>query len=237
MPFWSPDGRRLAAVGRSGTITVWDAESWRETANLKLASTLDLAPFVALPYVSWSPDGRRLARGDDRAIELWDARTWDRIAVLKGKGGSMSWSPDSRRLATIPSDRTIVLWDADTREQTATLRGHTAGVNGVAWSPDGRRLASCGDDSTIVLWDTVAARPITTLGGHTGDVIAVAWSPDGHRLNSLAGCWDVPLGRGRQGLASGQQKPRLMIASTRLSYQEVGQTLMNRRAPTSCKAI
>src|SRR3984957_4550160 len=65
------------------------------------------------------------------------------------------------------------------------------------------------------------------------------WLPlSGEReLNSLARCWDVPLGHCRQGLASGQQKPRLMIASTRLSYQELGQTLMNRRAPTSCKAI
>ncbi len=61
--FWSPDGRRLSAVGRGGTIKVWDAETWSETATLHLSSTLNLAPLRDLPYASWSPDGRRLARG------------------------------------------------------------------------------------------------------------------------------------------------------------------------------
>jgi WD40 repeat protein len=68
---WSPDGRRLAAVGH-GLLKVWDA-----------AHGLEVLVFRAPPgagrdsynRVAWSPDGRRLAAVLGKELTIWDATT------------------------------------------------------------------------------------------------------------------------------------------------------------------
>jgi WD40 repeat protein len=64
---WSPDSKRLAGAGQSGTIKVW------ETNSGALLMALDQGDM--LTSMAWSPDGNYLAStSSSDALWIWDAR-------------------------------------------------------------------------------------------------------------------------------------------------------------------
>ena len=59
-------------------------------------------------------------------MRVWDARTGESLAALKGTRGrvlSVSWSPDGGRLASGGEDGTVRVWDARASEPLAALEG------------------------------------------------------------------------------------------------------------------
>ena len=137
--------------------------------------------------VAWSPDGTRIATGDDDGtVRVWDAATGEPLRALTGHTKSVSsvaWSPDGTRIATGDDDGTVRVWDAATGEPVRALTGHTRSVRSVAWSPDGTRIATSGDDDgTVRVWDAATGEPVRALTGHTKSVFSVTWSPDGTRI-------------------------------------------------------
>src|SRR4029079_2187100 len=66
---FSPDGRRLATVGKDLTVKIWDAISG---ALLHIGRGHQ----ASIQSVAFSPDGRLLATGDWAGqVRLWDAPT------------------------------------------------------------------------------------------------------------------------------------------------------------------
>jgi WD40 repeat protein/tRNA A-37 threonylcarbamoyl transferase component Bud32 len=157
------------------------------------------------PFVSWSPDGRKLAciangdqesgvRTGEEVFRVWDAST----TALLGAGAHprmtcLAWSPDSLRLATASSDGSIKIWDLSTGQATLALRGHAGGVNCLAWSEDGDRLASGGREAgydlsgtnqvtvwlnpprTVRVWDTHTGHELLILSGYKTEIRLLAW--------------------------------------------------------------
>src|SRR5262249_39252534 len=113
---YSPDGLRLAAASRDGSVKVWDAVTG-ETC-LALGGRTD-----AVRGVAYSPDGRRLvtaAGGMNKGrellyseVKLWDALTGQEILILRG---ALAYSPrvafdrGGRRLAA-SGDRVVTIWE------------------------------------------------------------------------------------------------------------------------------
>jgi WD40 repeat protein/tetratricopeptide (TPR) repeat protein len=199
---WSPDDKRLASIcaGSSG-VTIWDPDTAKQLRRVDIVGGSPL-------FVSWSPNGTRLAVADGlgfvRVVALGTGTDTPKVvATLTGHSdmvGAVTWSPDGTRLASAGADGSVKVWQADQRDQPLVLPQPKNFVQTVAWSPSGKRLASTGCNYTIDVWDPATGDAILTLGGHTGTVLAFSWNPAGTRLASASRdatikVWDVATGK------------------------------------------
>ena len=147
--------------------------------------------------VAFSPDGRTLVSGSERAIAdrlggeiaLWDPQERALKQTLPGMYSgdvvALAFSPDGKTLAAAsggPMEPGVVkLWDMSNQLVRQTLRGRRGYVNAVAFAPDGKTLASGGQDGTVRLWDPETGA-LKQAFSERSEVCAVAFSPNGKTL-------------------------------------------------------
>jgi WD40 repeat protein len=177
---YSPDGKRLATIGKDGTVKVWDAATGRELLNLP--GTTPLADSYGPQRLAISPDGALLASSDNNLVKIWDSVSGQVLRTLSGHTAevwAVAFSRDGKRLATGGIDAKVRVWEVATGNLLRTLSGHADAIEVLAFSPDGIRLASASDDGTIRVWDSVNGQALLEFDAPP---ISVAFSPDGTRL-------------------------------------------------------
>jgi len=138
--------------------------------------------------VAFSPDGRRLAHGNqDASVHFWDLRRGTELEMsgYATKVRELGWSPDGRWLATGGGDE-LTLWDFHRPGGPAGSRplqlDHDERIVALAFQPGGDLLAACDRSGTVFLWRP--GEDDLPVGGTALDEPAstLAWAPDGSHL-------------------------------------------------------
>ena len=213
-----PFGGEPLSAGEVATIKAWiDAGangpplSSSLTAPSPQAVIPDIKPRVPVVSpvgsIAFSPDGKLLAVGGYKDVQLLDAASGKVLATLSGHADvvrALAFTPDGTKLTSaggLPArSGEIKIWDLQSHRLLETMTGHKDCIYSVAISPDGKLVASGSYDKLILLWEIDSGKQVRTLKDHIDAVFAVAFSPDGKRLASGAQdrsvkLWDVASGQ------------------------------------------
>jgi RNA polymerase sigma factor (sigma-70 family) len=199
---FSPDGRTIAAVERTGVMRFWDARTGKENVQAE-----GHAGF--LWSADLSADGRTaVTAAADHSAAVWDATTGRRRHVLDHPYDpyAVALAPDGRSLITGASDGLVRAWDVATGKKLFEAKVGGC-VYCLAFSPDGR-LVACGAHSLAALIDATTGRVVHRLLRDDRPIYGhVAFSADGRRLaiasgytgreetSKLVDLWDVATGK------------------------------------------
>jgi WD40 repeat protein len=200
------DKTYLVVGHANGEIALWTQAALRKGELFSHTLQGHQSRVNSMDFSSSSSSGKEqlLASGSaDKTVRLWNMRTRECVAVLKGHTGSVEsvvFSLDGRLLASGSTDRTVRLWNVVEQRAASpvhVLEGHAAWVSSVSFSPDGRQLASGSGDRTVRLWSVPEGVPGPVLQ-HPSFVNCVVFSPvfasnmlasSGH--DGIVRLWDV----------------------------------------------
>jgi WD40 repeat protein len=221
---FSPDGQTLAVGSAGGILCLWQVAT-----GVNLHTISEEQPAGAVTSAAFAPDGKALAltrKGSGR-IQLWDARTAQRLRTLSFPklrtvetdelAQVIAFSPDGKTIAAAASDRLVVVADVATGRELARFRQERqensalAGTT-IAYSADGKILATADPAGPVRLWEVATAQEIRRLDVPPG-VCTLAFAPDGWTLASAGGpdqavlLWDLT------GRRDGPRMPRRVLTA------------------------
>lgn len=196
---FAPDSKRLAGFTSDGNISVYNTD----TGQLQQSFVSDFAG-----YLSWSPDGTRLA---DEFLNIHSlasgqsAQPSDEIGIGGDGPQGISWSPDGNLLAVSGDAFELLLAEVPAKaaagqpdkgvttvQTRVSLRGnsgtvksspvmpHLKGGRRVAWSPNGQwvAVANVPEAGKISVWDS-GGHLLQTIAADQGPLRVLAWPKDG----------------------------------------------------------
>ncbi len=166
---FSPDGKTIAGKGSGNTVILWDANTG------KLLQTFTGQTRGIGSLLTFSPDGKMIAREYDSHISLWDVHTGKRRQAFTDARSflnvSSAFSPDGKMivLGAYRKGLELGLWEVKTGKEVRTLTGYLENnplrrdrfgryIYGptpftyLEFNPDGKTIATAGFYS-VHLWD------------------------------------------------------------------------------------
>lgn len=185
---FSPAGTRLACLGHSGKLTVWEVNQWAVVHQSFYGTRSSLPLYDDLDF---SPDGEAVVIGDHESqlqvLDLVSEKTiFDVNEAHPDHMTAVAWSPNGSVIVSGSGwlGGPIRVWDAASGKSIGELEGHSSWISNLVFSKDGRLLYSSSGDQTIRIWDMEQRLCLATLHGSSDEVMGLALSPDGTTLAS-----------------------------------------------------
>jgi WD40 repeat protein len=195
---FSPDARRVLSVSdgklrirRSvgdytygdGTVRIWDAKTGDQLHRLGQKDE----PFLTAAF---APDGECILTHNEKHVFLWDAKSYQKAAQLKGHTSWISdagFSASGDRVVTASDDNTARVWDARTGECLHVLEGHEGCVNYARFSANDTLIQTYSLDSTMRAWNAETGEETVVFREYLGGALPQYFLPDCTRVVVDAG--------------------------------------------------
>lgn len=233
MMAFSSDGEKLATIGESKAIQIWDME----TLNHKMTFVSDSSPHYDFyfDFIMFIKDEQTLVSINSGSTHVWDVTTGTHLFEHVNYSSSKSAFSSDGRIAVSCSDSDVYVWDVVERHNLLKkIKIHSPvsyfPKKDFALSSNGTTLAYGTDENTIELWDIETGKHKITLKGHKERVEYIAFSPDGKTLASVSKdhtiiLWDVAKGKRKKTLKKHTHEIRKVAFSpdgkTLLSYDRL----------------
>lgn len=178
---FSPDGARLAAVGRveptgersAGVLKVWDLETEAEVGEISTQVRPTARP-------AFHPEGTTLIIAGG-GIATWNTQDWTVSRLEAFVQPVCDFTSDASRLVAVCRSQAIELYDLQTSAREAIYDRFIFGPTALAWSPDLRHFAAGYADGSLYLWDSERDVPLA-LACTGSSIAALCFSPDDQQL-------------------------------------------------------
>lgn len=181
---YSKDGSRIYAGDADGNLYMWKSLDFTQIQHIYTGRPIfDMA---------FSPDGKTLALGQWKEINLLDAQTLQKIFSINAAGNealaldvrAVSWSSDGKTLFSSAPDDKVRFYDVATGKVTKSLYFGAGDINDIAASPDGKTIAfQCGFSAdSIIIYDLKQSKVKYVFADAGRRLNSLSYSPDGQIL-------------------------------------------------------
>jgi TIR domain/WD domain, G-beta repeat len=226
-----PDGKGIAFGELSGAVVIADAGGGQSLRSLKPDVGYVWVAIPAVWSIAASPDGTRIASGDDAGnINFWstDGQNLGSIKADAEVVKALAFFPDGKMIVSGGKDGTVGVWNALTGAQVARLTGHSGEIMSVAVSPDGRWIAAGGDGNTVLIWSAATDQTAASISASFDTVQSLAFSADSSQLivggDGPIEIWSVESARRLQEIKAGSGGVRALALSADRSRLASGGT-------------
>ena len=193
----SPDGRLVAAAGRRGDVTIWDATSLAKVGVLS-GGGASINEFLRFDVL-----GRVLAVGKGSSVSLWrqEGSTWRRGATITDDGGirDLDFNPSGDLVATTSGHDLSRLWSVQTGRPVGPALGRGDRLVGVQFCKSTRRLFTASAGGRLRLWSVRREASFGLPLPHLDRVAGIAFADGGGLAVTAAGSnaytWDTRSGQ------------------------------------------
>jgi WD40 repeat protein len=170
---FSPDGKRLAAIDPSSTLSLWEVSSGKRLDRF-------LGPHGVATVLAYSPDGKELVVGSmDGSVQVREAASGKLISRSRVPClhlTSIAFRPDRTILAAGLSHQAVHLWEVSSGRELSPQSGPETAVSMLAFSRDGKALFSGGEDG-VRMWETSTGKQVRRIDPPPSDERAILGPP------------------------------------------------------------